>query len=120
MLNTILTLAAAGAGWALGSLVTRRALERRIDERFQALERRLQSPETARPSAAEPKPAAIAPVPVEEEVPVEVLAVISAAICAFLGKPARIRRVRRIPSGMNPWAQVGRVSVMASHALNRK
>src|SRR5689334_19700556 len=105
-MNFVLTLMAAGAGWALATLGTRRFIDQRIDERLAAMQRKPEAPR---------EPVHVFPPPVvEEEVPVEVIAVISAAICAFLGKPARIRRVRRIPSGMNPWAQVGRVSVMAS------
>src|SRR5919202_489728 len=98
MLNFFVTLAAAGAGWALATLGTRRFIDQRIEERLAEVQNsRAPKLEVAAPLPSEP----------EEDVPAEVLAVISAAICAFLGKPARIRRVRRIPSGMNPWAQVG-------------
>ncbi|MFN7938947.1 MAG: hypothetical protein U0R19_36800 [Bryobacteraceae bacterium] len=71
----------------------------------------------AEPSAA-PQPAAAAPAaPAEQEeaIPEEVLLVISAAIAAFLGKRPHIRQIRLIGSGA--WAQQGRVSIQASHAL---
>jgi methylmalonyl-CoA carboxyltransferase 12S subunit len=46
----------------------------------------------------------------------EVVLVISAAIAAFLGKKAHIRQIRLIGSGA--WAQQGRVTIQASHALS--
>ena len=47
----------------------------------------------------------------------DTLAVISAAVAAFLGKRAHVRQVRLISS--SAWAQQGRVSVQASHRLER-
>lgn len=144
MWNVLITMAAAGAGWMLGRLGSRRTIEDRVDKRIAELEKRLFTDgagktalpvaaaaagpaaaaggpvprqERIPPSAPAPQPAPVPQHAVEEEPSPEVLAVISAAICAFLGKPARIRRVRRVAAGVNPWAQVGRVSVMASHAL---
>jgi methylmalonyl-CoA carboxyltransferase 12S subunit len=46
----------------------------------------------------------------------ELVLVISAAIAAFLGKRAHIRQIRLIGSGA--WAQQGRVTIQASHALS--
>jgi methylmalonyl-CoA carboxyltransferase large subunit len=46
----------------------------------------------------------------------ELVLVISAAIAAFLGKKAHIRQIRLIGSGV--WAQQGRVTIQASHALS--
>jgi methylmalonyl-CoA carboxyltransferase 12S subunit len=46
----------------------------------------------------------------------ELVLVISAAIAAFLGKKAHIRQIRLIGSGA--WAQQGRVTIQASHALS--
>ena len=123
MLNFLVAVAAVGAGWVLGALGTRRALEEQIDRRVGELEQRLRAaaapPPPAPPPPAQPVVEAAAPAPIEEEVPAEVIAVISAAICSFLGKPARIKRVRRVGAGLNPWAQQGRVNVMASHVLTR-
>jgi methylmalonyl-CoA carboxyltransferase 12S subunit len=46
----------------------------------------------------------------------ELLLVISAAIAAFVGKKAHIRQIRLI--GSAAWAQEGRVTIQASHALS--
>ena len=46
----------------------------------------------------------------------ELLLVISAAIAAFVGKKAHIRQIRLI--GSAAWAQQGRVTIQASHALS--
>ena len=89
---------------------------RRLEERIQALEAR--GGESPKPEVSAPA-AAAAPVdtkPEEEQIEPEVLMVIAAAVAAFMGKKARIRRVRRSATpGMNPWAQQGRVSIQASH-----
>jgi methylmalonyl-CoA carboxyltransferase 12S subunit len=63
--------------------------------------------------AAEEKPA---PPPEPEEVGEELLLALSAAVAAYLGKRAHIRTVRLL--GSTAWAQVGRVSIQASHRLN--
>jgi len=91
---------------------------RDLDERVRGLETRLAArfaPEPA-PAAA---PAPVAPKPEEEErIEPEILMVIAAAVAAFMGHKARIRRVRRSATpGMNPWAQQGRVSIQASHSV---
>src|SRR5262245_36466488 len=46
----------------------------------------------------------------------ELLVVISAAIAAFFGKKPHIRQVRFL--GSAAWAQQGRVTIQASHALS--
>jgi methylmalonyl-CoA carboxyltransferase large subunit len=46
----------------------------------------------------------------------ELVLVISAAIAAFLGKKAHIRQISLVGSGV--WAQQGRVTIQASHALS--
>jgi methylmalonyl-CoA carboxyltransferase 12S subunit len=53
---------------------------------------------------------------VSEELGEELLLVISAAIAAFLGKKAHIRQIHLI--GSAAWAQQGRVTIQASHALS--
>jgi methylmalonyl-CoA carboxyltransferase 12S subunit len=53
--------------------------------------------------------------PASEEIPEEVVLVISAAVAAFLGKKAPIRQIRVLGSGA--WAHQGRVTVQASHRL---
>jgi len=85
---------------------------RDLDERVRGLEARL----APRPVAAPPAPAQVAQKTAEEQIEPEVLMVIAAAVAAFMGHKARIRRVRRsVAGGMNPWAQQGRVSIQASH-----
>jgi methylmalonyl-CoA carboxyltransferase large subunit len=90
-----------------------------LEERILKLEAQVAAltPPVRSVEAAAPAPSS-AVAPPEDEITPEVLAVISAAICAFLGKKARIRRVRRVYStGMNPWAQQGRVFIQGSHNL---
>lgn len=88
--------------------------------------KKLEAPAAPAPVVKEPVPA---PVPVAQPVPAapaikvrsseeispEILMVISAAVAAFLGKTGR--RPRVVQSGINPWAQQGRVIVQASHNL---
>jgi methylmalonyl-CoA carboxyltransferase large subunit len=57
-----------------------------------------------------------APAPVDERLSEETVLVLSAAIAAFLGKKAHIRQIRLL--GSAGWAQQGRVTVQASHALH--
>jgi methylmalonyl-CoA carboxyltransferase large subunit len=69
-------------------------------------------------SAAKPSsPPAEAPSPVvnDEDLSEEIVLVISAAIAAFLGKKPRIRQIRLL--GTAAWAQQGRITIQASHAL---
>ena len=66
----------------------------------------------AQPSTPPPPPQEVP----EEGIPEELLLVMSAAIAAFLGKRPHIRQIRLIGSGA--WAQQGRVSIQASHALS--
>jgi methylmalonyl-CoA carboxyltransferase large subunit len=52
----------------------------------------------------------------EDGVSEEIVLVISAAVAAFLGKKPRIRQIRLL--GSAAWAQQGRVTIQASHALS--
>jgi methylmalonyl-CoA carboxyltransferase large subunit len=54
------------------------------------------------------------PVP-SEELSEELLVVLGAAIAAYLGKKAPIRQVRLLSTAA--WAQQGRLTIQASHAL---
>ncbi len=67
------------------------------------------------PAVVPAKPAAAPAGPPEPhgEVTDETMAVIAAAVAAFLGERAHVRQVRLLAS--EAWAQQGRVSVMASH-----
>jgi methylmalonyl-CoA carboxyltransferase large subunit len=111
------------------------ALLEEVNDRLRGMEARIHNLEarladTAKPEAAKQEPARPvagapppAPLPVaaakeEEPIEPEVLMVIAATVAAFMGKKARIRRVRRSATpGMNPWAQQGRVSIQASHMM---
>jgi methylmalonyl-CoA carboxyltransferase 12S subunit len=64
--------------------------------------------ETATVTAATPAPA--------EGLSEELVLVIGAAIAAFLGKKPHIRQIRLL--GSAAWAQQGRVTIQASHALS--
>jgi methylmalonyl-CoA carboxyltransferase large subunit len=67
--------------------------------------------ETPAPQAA-PSPPPAAPA---EELSEELVVVIGAAVAAFLGKKPRIRQIRLL--GSAGWAQQGRVTIQASHAV---
>lgn len=109
-MNTFLfMLASTAVGWVLGSRTT----QRQIDQRFAEFERRMTPAPAARPPMAVAPPEQMAK---EEELDEETLLILSAAIAAFLGKKARIRRVRRLHQpGFSPWSQQGRVNIMGSH-----
>ncbi len=77
----------------------------RLGERVAGLEKA-----NGRASAAAPAPA-----PTAEGLSEELVVVISAAIAAFLGKRAHIRQIRLL--GSAAWAQQGRATIQASHAL---
>jgi len=88
-----------------------------------ALSARVRALEDAAPAAAaRPAPAPSVPLAAAATAPADpisddTLAVIAAAVAAFLGKRAHVRQVRLISS--SAWAQQGRVSVQASHRLER-
>ncbi len=68
----------------------------------------------------EPGPARQTSAAQENPVTPDILAIIAAAVSAFLGKKIRIRSARMLQSPyeiVNPWSQQGRVSVQASHLL---
>src|SRR6266540_5043475 len=54
----------------------------------------------------------------EEGLSEDLLLVISAAIAAYLGKKPPIRQIRLV--GTTAWAQQGRVTIQASHALSAR
>jgi methylmalonyl-CoA carboxyltransferase large subunit len=68
------------------------------------------------PVEAPAEPEAVAPVE-EEAIPEDVLLAISAAVAAYLGERAHVRAVRLISTSR--WLQEGRVSIQASHHLQR-
>ncbi len=99
---------ARGPAAGQGSRPTMRQLAAAIE----ALSARVAALEPQAPVASPPAPE----VKIEQEgISEEVILAISAAIAAFLGKRPRIRQIRLIGTGA--WAQQGRVSIQASHAL---
>jgi methylmalonyl-CoA carboxyltransferase large subunit len=89
-----------------GALEALRQEVARLGERVAALETAAGRPPAAPASVAAPQP---------EPLSEELILVISAAIAAFFGKKPRIRQIRLI--GSAAWAQAGRVTIQASHAL---
>ena len=79
----------------------------RLGERVAALEARTESATRG---------ASVAPPEAKEELSEEILLVLSAAIAAYLGKKAPIRQIRLL--GSPAWAEHGRVTIQASHALS--
>ena len=100
-----------GVDTVLTALDELRGLVQELSARVRALEVGAPAP------VAPPKPVVVAPPPAADVLSDDTLAVISAAVAAFLGKRAHVRQVRLISS--SAWAQQGRVSVQASHRLER-
>ncbi len=88
---------------------------RQMAEQIAGLQATAAGPAVKPVEAVKPVAAPVTGPPKDDEISPEILMVISAAIAAFLGKKARIRRVRRIQAGVNPWSQQGRVNIQASH-----
>lgn len=64
-----------------------------------------------------------AAVPAEAEISSDTIAILSAAVTAFLGKKVRIRSAKALQTPyeiVNPWAQRGRVIIHASRNLPRR
>ena len=82
----------------------------RLSERVTALEQVAGTKGTVAPAAAPAAAAAAA-----EGLSEDLILVISAAIAAYLGKKTPIRQIRLL--GSAGWAQQGRLTIQASHAL---
>jgi methylmalonyl-CoA carboxyltransferase large subunit len=93
------------------TLAALRADLARLAERVAALEKAANLD-----GAAVARPAAVPPAAAAEDLSEELVVVIAAAVAAFLGKKAPIRQIRLL--GSVAWAQQGRVSIQASHALS--
>jgi methylmalonyl-CoA carboxyltransferase large subunit len=110
-------------GIVAGGLTARHVARREVEALREQLKRRETAPPppplAPAPVAAAPAPAPVPRPEISEEITPEILMVLSAAVAAFLGKKAKIRRARlagRAPQS-NVWAQQGRVFVQASHNL---
>ena len=88
---------------------------------LQSLSARLARLESGRPAIEAAKqpalPQPIAAPVVPEALSEELMLILSAAVAAFLGERAHIRQVRIVRSP--GWSNVGRVSIQASHILNK-
>ena len=92
----------------------------RLGERVAALEAGTRFPAALAEDRAVAKAPETAPPPAQpvaaNELSEELILIISAAIAAFLGKKPHIRQIHLI--GSAAWAQEGRVTIQASHALS--
>lgn len=107
-------------GWVITFLTTRRRMQAEIEQLRSMLYEHMQKErEVAKPAPtpiAPESPAAMEAPP--EELSQETLAVIAAAVAAYLGKAVRVRGARRLPQEeVSTWAQQGRVYIQASHNL---
>jgi methylmalonyl-CoA carboxyltransferase large subunit len=87
----------------------------RLGERVAALEGAIGAKPDAPAVAAAAQPADAKRPAEAEGLSEELVLVISAAIAAFLGKRPHIRQIRLL--GSAAWAQQGRTTIQASHAL---
>jgi methylmalonyl-CoA carboxyltransferase large subunit len=83
----------------------------RLSERVTALEK---AAAPAGDASAQPAPTDAAAA-AADGLSEELILVIGAAVAAFLGKKAHIRQIRLL--GSAGWAQQGRLTIQASHAL---
>jgi methylmalonyl-CoA carboxyltransferase large subunit len=111
------------AGVAAGTLAARQMVRREIETLREELRSQNGQPAPV-PVAAKPPPSAgtvkpaAAPPEISKEITPEILMVLTAAVAAFLGKKAKIKRARLAPTHQgSAWAQQGRVFVQASHNL---
>jgi hypothetical protein len=104
------------AGWTIAFLTTRRRLLGEIEQLRSIIYEHVQKHKDVRSQKPElPKAAAAA---ATDEISSETLAIISAAVAAYLGQAVRIRSARRLPpEELSSWAQQGRVYIQASHNL---
>jgi len=134
MLTWLMAAGLVVAGWILVYVAAQRKLKRamadlrrEMDEQISAAVALARTVQAQAPAAGKSTPSAVL---VEAkagttsggggEVTPEVLAVIAAAVTAFLGKKVRIRSAKVLQTPyeiINPWAQQGRVVVQASHNL---
>lgn len=108
--------------WGVVFINTRRRMQAEIEQlRSMIYEHMQKEREVAKPLPAPTSKAAQGPVafqPAPEELPPETLAVIAAAVAAYLGKAVRVRGAHRLPQEeVSTWAQQGRVYIQASHNL---
>jgi methylmalonyl-CoA carboxyltransferase 12S subunit len=106
--------------WAVVFINTRRRMQAEIEQlRSMIYEHMGKERDAAKPaptSSVASSPVTLQAAP--EELSQETLAVIAAAVAAYLGKTVRVRGARRLPQEeVSTWAQQGRVYIQASHNL---
>lgn len=89
--------------------------EQELRGEVEALRKELAELKAAVAALTAPKPAPAAAKPKVAEVSPDIMHVLAAAVAAFLGKKARIRSVRQVPSAVDGWRMQGRVAIMGSH-----
>lgn len=113
-------------GAAGGFLAARVTMQKELDEfRKEILNRNGRGAVAPPPEAPAPAPAPVAEAPPAPEAPAapehppvdeETAMIIAAAVAAYLGKRAAVRRIRVVGHGSgDPWAVSGRISLQASH-----
>jgi hypothetical protein len=132
----------AGAGCAAIYAGLERVLRRAVEERQRDMERQLNAmattvkalqarvTELSRLQAARAEvtviatPAEIAGQATQAQTKPEIVAALTAAATAFLGKKARVRSAQLLPNaqqdGAGAWAQQGRMIVQTSHNLRQR
>ncbi len=85
----------------------------RLREEFEARVAELERRFAASPAKSAP------PRKISDPLSPETVAIIAAAVTAFLGKKVKLRSARLIESGPSHWAQQGRAIIFASHNLVR-
>jgi hypothetical protein len=104
------SMAAAETGVAKDAAAEVKRLQTELDALKKEFEARISAMEALLPKAGAPA--------AEEPVSAETLAMIAAAVTAYLGKKVKIRSARLLPT-VNQWTQTGRAIVQASHNLKR-
>ncbi|MDR3622025.1 MAG: hypothetical protein P4L85_21935 [Paludisphaera borealis] len=87
----------------------------KLGERVAALESSAHA-KTATATTPAAAPSTTTKAHADESLSDELVLILGAAVAAFLGKKAHIRRIQVL--GSTAWAQQGRVTIQASHALN--
>jgi methylmalonyl-CoA carboxyltransferase large subunit len=87
----------------------------RLGERVAALEKASRGHPSPEADREKGESASTSPSAPAEGLSEELILVISAAVAAYLGKKAPIRQIRLL--GSAGWAQQGRLTIQASHAL---
>ncbi len=105
--------------WAVVFINTRRRMQAEIEQLRSMIYEHMQKDREVKPApSSNAAQTLVTRNPALEELSQETLAVIAAAVAAYLGKSVRLRGARRLPQEeVSTWAQQGRVYIQASHNL---